>query len=80
MSLPFLLTRLDGWVLGELEKFLWGNFVSCPDNLIVQELIVEGHIRGVGFSFVVNHRNPFRNADHHRLKFKIYAILIDFLL
>lgn len=77
-SRPFLLTNPNMWDHGEQGKFLQDNFLPLARIVkTIQELMVEGHINGNGFSLVENHWNPFRNANHHRLEFKIYATLID---
>lgn len=39
--------------------------------------MTEGHIRGDGFSLLVNCWNKFRGGVLHKLKYKIYATLKD---
>ena len=50
-------------------------FVSCPNCQTVQSLMANGHIRGDGFTAIVNHWNQVFGGVHHNLRFKVYATI-----
>ena len=55
-----------------------GRFLlSYPNKETVLVLMAEGHIRGDGFTVVVNHWNQFSGGVRHKLKYEVYAILKD---
>lgn len=55
-------------------------FVSYPSNDIIQRLIVLGHLRGDGFTLLVNHWDKIRSCNPNKLKFKVSADLIKLSL
>ena len=52
-------------------------FVSCPLFEVVQAPRALGHIRGDGFSLVVNYWDQSRDCPPHKLKFKVKISLFD---
>ena len=50
-------------------------FVAFLDKATVEALMAAGHIRGDGFTLIVNHWNQFRGGERHNLKLKVYATL-----
>lgn len=67
--------KIGSWTTRQLSQreFL----VSCPDQETLQALMASGHIRGDGFSLLVNRWNKFKGGIPHQLKYKVYATLKD---
>lgn len=69
----------SSWIAKKLIKDN-NFFMACPSRKVVNMLIALSHIRGEGFTLLVNHWDQTRSTIPHNLKFKVSINLLNLSL